>query len=278
MQEFHDRVAVITGGASGIGLAIARRCAREGMRVVLADIEQAALERAEAEISSVGVSTLAIVTDVAQPGDVEALARKTLEIFGAVHLLCNNAGVGAAGAIWEGPLSDWEWVMGVNLWGVIYGVRTFVPIMLAQDTPCHIVNTASIAGLIDGPGLGIYKVTKHAVVTLSETLYHELALRGSKLKVSVLCPGWVSTQIMDSARNRPAKLQAEPTAPDPMAQAAEQMMRQSVAQGMSPDAVADRVFAAIRDEQLYILTHPESKMMVQRRMENILSERNPNVT
>ena len=275
MQEFHDRVAVITGGASGIGLGIARRCAREGMRVVLADIERDALAQAEAELRALGAQTLAVVADVSKAAEVEALSRQALEAFGAVHLLCNNAGVGAGGAIWEGPLSDWEWVMGVNLWGVIYGVRVFVPIMLAQDTPCHIVNTASIAGLIDGPGLGIYKVTKHAVVTLSETLYHELALRGSKVHVSVLCPEWVNTRMMDSARNRPAELPPEPAAPDPMAQAVEQMMRQAVAQGMPPDQVADRVFAAIRDEQLYIITHPETKKLIQRRMENMLSERNP---
>jgi NAD(P)-dependent dehydrogenase (short-subunit alcohol dehydrogenase family) len=277
MQEFRDRVAVITGGASGIGLGIARRCAREGMRVVLADIEPAALAQAEAELRAMGAQTRTVVADVSKAAEVEALARQALEAFGAVHLLCNNAGVGAGAAIWEGPLSDWEWVMGVNLWGVIYGVRVFVPIMLGQDTPCHIVNTASIAGLIDGPGLGIYKVTKHAVVTLSETLYHELALRGSKVHVSVLCPEWVNTRIMDSARNRPAELQDAPAAPDPMAQAIEQMMRQAVEQGMSPDQVAERVFAAIRDEQLYIITHPETKKMIQRRMENMLSERNPNL-
>src|SRR5262249_35031483 len=162
---------------------------------------------------------------------------------GAVHLLCNNAGVGAGTSVWESTLSDWEWVLGVNLWGVIHGVRVFVPIMLAQDTECHIVNTASIAGLIAYPGAGIYKVTKHGVVPLSETLYYELAERGAKVHVSILCPSWVNTRIMDSARNRPAALQNDPAEEQmsPEVEARRQAARQSAQTGMAPDQVADGV-------------------------------------
>jgi NAD(P)-dependent dehydrogenase (short-subunit alcohol dehydrogenase family) len=180
---------------------------------------------------------------------------KTLAAYGAVHLLFNNAGVGAGSTVWESTLADWEWTLGVNLWGVIYGIHFFVPLMLEQNTECHIVNTASIAGLISGPGLGIYKVTKHGVVTLSETLYDELALRRAKIKVSVLCPGFINTRVMESARNRPAELQNDPS---------EEKL----------DA-ADKDFQAIRDEQFYILTHPELKGAIQTRMEDILLERNP---
>src|SRR5262249_18260593 len=196
MKEFKDKVAVITGAASGIGRAMADRCVQEGMKAVLADVELDRLTKTEASMKASGATVLAVRTDVSQARDVEALAQKTLEVFGAVHLLCNNAGVGTEAAIWESTLAEWEWVLGVNLWGVIHGVRVFVPLMLAQDTECHIVNTASMAGLISGPGLGAYKVAKHAVVTLSETLYHELAEHGANVKVSVLCPGIVNTRIM----------------------------------------------------------------------------------
>ena len=190
MREFKDKVAVITGAASGIGRAMADRCVQEGMKVVLADVEVEPLAKAEASMKASGATVLAVRTDVSQAADVEALAQKTLEAFGAVHLLCNNAGVGTGAAtIWESTIADWEWIIGVNLWGVIHGVRVFVPIMLEQDTECHIVNTASIAGLISGPELGAYKVTKHAVVTLSETLYHELAERGKSQGLGALSGG-----------------------------------------------------------------------------------------
>jgi NAD(P)-dependent dehydrogenase (short-subunit alcohol dehydrogenase family) len=167
MKEFTGKVAVITGAASGIGRALADRSVQEGMKAVLADVEAEALANAEASLKATGATVLAVPTDVSQARDVAALAQKTLEVFGAVHLLCNNAGVGMEAAIWESTLDEWESVMGVNLWGVIHGVRAFVPVMLAQDTECHIVNTASMAGLVSGPGLGAYKATKHAVVSLS---------------------------------------------------------------------------------------------------------------
>jgi NAD(P)-dependent dehydrogenase (short-subunit alcohol dehydrogenase family) len=274
MKEFRDKVAVITGAASGIGRALADRCVQEGMKVVLADVELEPLTKTEASLKASGATVLAVRTDVSQARDVEALAQRTLEAFGAVHLLCNNAGVAAEAAIWESTLAEWQWLIGVNLWGVIHGVHVFVPLMLAQETECHIVNTASLAGLISGPGLGAYKVTKHGVVTLSETLYHELAERGAKVKVSVLCPGIVNTRIMESARNRPGRLPpAEPLGP--ASRARWETLRQLVPAGMPPGQVADGVFAALRKDQFYILTHPDSKEAVRRRMEDILQERSP---
>ncbi|HYT28538.1 MAG TPA: SDR family NAD(P)-dependent oxidoreductase [Ktedonobacteraceae bacterium] len=277
MKEFQGKVAVVTGAASGIGRALAERCAQEGMRVVLAGINEQTLLQACQELKAEGASVLAVQTDVSKAGDVEALAQKAFDTYGAVHLLFNNAGVGAGTMIWESTLADWEWTIGVNLWGVIHGIRAFVPRMLEQDTEGHIVNTASIAGLTSGPGLGIYKVTKYGVVTLSETLYHELALRGAKIKTSVLCPGFVKTRIMDGARNRPARLQNDPAEVKmgPESVALIQFMLQAVEAGMPPQQVADIVFQAIRDETFYILTHPESKEEIRVRMEDMLQERNP---
>ena len=274
MKDFKDKVAVITGAASGIGRALADRCVQEGMKAVLADVEAEPLATAEASLKASGATVLAVQTDVSQVRDVEALAQKTMEAFGAVHLLCNNAGVGTEAAVWESTLAEWEWVVGVNLWGVVHGVRVFVPLMLAQDAECHIVNTASTAGLISGPGLGAYKVTKHGVVTLSETLHHELAERGAKVKVSVLCPGIVNTRIMESARNRPGDL--PPTGPrGPASEERWEALRRLVPAGMPAAQVADAVFEALRKDRFYILTHPEGKEAVRTRMEDILQERNP---
>jgi NAD(P)-dependent dehydrogenase (short-subunit alcohol dehydrogenase family) len=275
MKDLKSRVAVITGAASGIGRALAERCAREGMKVVLADVEAGALTEVEAHLQAGGGTALAVRADVSQAKDVEALAQKTLEAFGAVHLLCNNAGVATAGTlVWESSLADWEWVLGVNLWGVIHGVRTFVPIMLAQDTECHVVNTASLSGLISFPRGSIYAVTKHGVVALSETLHHELAERGGKVKVSVLCPGLVKTRIMDCGRNRPERLAAT-TPMGPAEAAGWETLRRQMQTGMPPAEVAEAVFQAIREERFYILTHPEGKDWIRARMEEILQERNP---
>ena len=280
MKEFRDRVAVVTGAASGIGRGMAERFAREGMKVVLADIEQAALDKTVAEMREAGATVLGVRVDVSKPEDVEALAKRTLDEFGGVHIVCNNAGVGPPGGpVWERTLADWQWVMGVNLWGVINGVRTFVPIMLRQETEGHIVNTASMAGLLSVPMLTIYNVTKHAVVTLSESLQSELAMTGSRIRVSVLCPGFVSTNIADAERNRPAELQNEGGEPEPTGnmQAQRELTRQLLAAGMSPADVAEKVFNAVRNERFYILTHPEMKGGIRARMENILEERNPSV-
>ncbi|MBL8150238.1 MAG: SDR family NAD(P)-dependent oxidoreductase [Blastocatellia bacterium] len=274
MKEFKDKVAVVTGGASGIGRAIVEKCLKEEMKVVIADVEEKVLRKTEQELKAEGGKLLAVVTDVSKASDIEALADKTLEAFGSADLLCNNAGVGGGTTIWESSLSDWEWVMGVNLWGVIYGVRTFVPIMLEQGREAHIVNTASMAGLINHANTGIYNLTKHAVVSLSETLHHELAERNSKVKVSVLCPGLVKTQILDSARNRPANIE------NPLQMSAEEQKRyqawsQALQNSMPPEKIADAVMQAVREEKFYILTHQKMKPMIEARMQEILQERNP---
>jgi NAD(P)-dependent dehydrogenase (short-subunit alcohol dehydrogenase family) len=215
MKDFRGKVAVITGAASGIGRGIAERCVSEGMKLVLADIDEANLTKAETELKTAGGTVLGVRTDVSKRSDVERLARQALDAFGQVHLLLNNAGVAAGGAAWEATWNDWEWVIGVNLWGVIHGVKAFTPLMLAQNTECHIINTSSAAGLIVGGGFAPYAVTKHAVVALSESLYLTLQQRNSLVKVSVLCPGLVRTNIANAERNRPAELRNDPVTMTP---------------------------------------------------------------
>lgn len=275
MKEFKDKVAVVTGAASGIGNALAQRFASAGMKIVLADVEPAALEQATREIAATGAATLAVRTDVSKGPEVERLAQATLDKFGAVHVVCNNAGVVLASPApaWMNTVADWEWVLGVNLWGVIHGVRVFTPILLAQGVEGHIVNTASMAGMISGPGMATYNVSKFGVVTLSESLHHELTMLGSPVHVSVLCPGFVNTHIFDAARNRPAEL-AE-TANMPGSEEMEQLGRQLLAAGSPPSLVADIVFEAIRNDRFYIFPHPEWKQFIRARMEGILEERNP---
>lgn len=275
MEDFQGKVAVVTGGASGIGRALAEKSAQEGMKVVLADVEASALKQAEEEMRAGGADVLAVRTDVSKAEDVEALAQKAFDTYGAVHLLFNNAGVGGGTTVWESSLADWQWILGVNLWGVIHGVHSFVPRMLAQGSEGHIVNTASSAGLIASSGLGIYKVTKHGVVTLSETLALELAQRGANIKVSVLCPEWVNTRIMDAERNRPAALQNAPQPLTPEIAAAIQAIRQVIEAGIPASQVADTVFEAIRENKFYILTHPTTKFAVQLRMQGILDDSGP---
>ena len=274
MKDFQDKVAVVTGAASGIGRALANKSAQEGMKVVLADIEESALKQAEEELKASGAQVLAVCTDVSQAEDVENLAKLTFATYGAVHLLFNNAGIVAGTTIWESSLADWQWTLGVNLWGVIYGIHFFVPRMLAQDTEGHIVNTASAAGLTSNAGMGVYSVSKHGVVTLSETLALELAAQGAKLKASVLCPEFVNTHICDAQRNRPQALQSasgeEQRDTEMMAK-----VRQLVEAGIPPSQVAETVFDAIRQEKFYILTHPKTKEIVQQRMEDILQEQMP---
>ena len=278
MKDFKGKVAVITGGASGLGLAIAHRAANEGMKVVLADIEQAALDRAVDEMQRAGAEVIGVRTDVSRAADVDALAKKTISTHGKVHLVCNNAGVGGIRLkTWEASLADWQWVLGVNVWGVIHGVRTFTPIMLAQDEPCHMVNTASVAGLLSPSGMSVYNVSKHAVVTLSETMFQDLALMQAKLKVSVLCPAFVATGIWNSARNRPADLSVGIDKAEEERRARE--VKAVLDKGrLSAADVADQVFAAIVEEKFYILTHAKIKGPVEIRMQDILLGRNPTFT
>ena len=275
MKEFKGKVAVITGAASGIGRGIAERCASEGMKVVLADIEEASLAKAEMELKTAGARVLGVRTDVSKRSDVELLARQALDAFGQVHLLFNNAGVAAGGAPWEATWNDWEWVIGVNLWGVIHGVKVFTPLILAQNTQCHIVNTSSASGLIAGGGSAPYAVTKHAVVALSESLYLSLQQRNSLVKVSVLCPGLVRTNIGNAERNRPAELRNEPVAMTPERQAGLTAFKAAIEASMPPSQVADVVFDAIRKEQFYILPHPEWTEVIQLRTDKLLRMENP---
>ena len=276
MKEFKDKVAVITGGASGLGLEIARLAARKGMKLVLSDIEERALQQAELEFADQGVDVLSVRTNVAIAEDVEQLAEKTMERFGAVHLLFNNAGVALNKTAWETSVADWEWVLGVDLWGVIHGVRVFTPIMLRQNSPSHIINTASVAGMLSTQGMAAYNVAKHGVVTLSETLYHDLKRRAATIDVSVLCPAWVNTAIWDSARNRPEDLQnsVERKAEDDIK--LEESARHAIQSGkVTAPMVAEIVFAAIEANQFYILTHPKIKKWVGLRVEDILQDRQP---
>ena len=276
MKNFQGKVAVITGGASGLGRAMADRFAREGMSIVLADVEPAALAKAEAEMKAAGAKVIGVRTDVSKAAEVEALAQQALAAFGGVHLLANNAGVAEGGKVWDNTVADWEWVLGVNLWGVIHGVRVFTPIMLAQGGEAHIVNTASVSGLISPPGSAMYNVSKHAVVTLTETLYHDLALKKASIGCSVLCPAYVPTAIVDSERNRPALLQNRAQEKSAEQQAREALLRKAVSSGkLSAGDVAQKVFEAVRDGRFYILTHPRIKPSIQWRMEDILQERNP---
>ena len=275
MKEFKGKVAVITGAANGIGRGIAERCVQEGMKVVLAGINEANLATAEAELKAVGGEVISVRTDVAKRSDVEALAKNTLDTFGAVHLLVNNAGVIAGSSPWEATWNDREWVVGVNLWGVIHGVKVFTPLMLAQNTECHIVNTSSIAGLIAMGDGAPYVVTKHAVVALSENLYLALEERNALVKVSVLCPVFVKTKIVSAERNRPVELQDEPVEISPEAQTRRDFINAAIAAGISPVQMADQVFEAIKEERFYILSDPEFTPAVQLRVDNLLRGRNP---
>jgi NAD(P)-dependent dehydrogenase (short-subunit alcohol dehydrogenase family) len=274
MEDLQGKVAVITGGASGIGRAVAERAAAEGMRIVLADIEEGPLKQAVDDLTAAGAGALGVVTDVADRASVEALRDRALDRFGAVHLVHNNAGIGLGGPIWEVTEEDWRWILGVNLWGVIHGVATFTPLLIEQGEG-HIVNTASIAGLIVAPFLGPYNATKQAVVAISETLFKDLQTVAAPVGVSVLCPGFVQTRIAESARNRPD------WAPDPNSevQAEVQGVVQSLVDGgIAPAAVADRVIDAVRTNTFYILTHPELDIALTTRFDDIVQGRTPSPT
>jgi NAD(P)-dependent dehydrogenase (short-subunit alcohol dehydrogenase family) len=275
-MQLEGKVAVVTGAASGIGRALAERFARERMKVVLADIEEGPLAAARDALAQSGAEVLAVRTDVARGEQVEALAQRTFEAFGTAHVVCNNAGVGVGGPAWQIKPDDWEWILGVNLWGVIHGIRAFVPRMVEQDEG-HVVNTASIAGLVVAPGMTAYCATKHAVVGVSECLLHDLTqATGGTVGVSVLCPAWVKTNIVDSHRNRPpppagASLPA-PTARD---RKIYEKTRATIAAGIAPEEVADKVLAAIVENRFWVLTHPKTKAGVEARMRGILDGTNP---
>jgi len=277
MKDFKDKVAVITGAANGIGFGIAERCAQLGMKVVLAGINADNLALAKEKLKPTGAVLLSVQTDVSKREHVEALAQKTLDAFGVVHLLVNNAGVAAGSSVWASTWEEWEWVMNVNLWGVIHGVKIFAPLMLAQDTEAHIVNVASVAGLLPDHPCAPYQVTKHAVVSLTENLYYSLVEQNSKVKVSVLCPGWVKTEILTAERNRPPELKNKPgsVADKPKRVESYREMQEAMERGMSVQELTGVLFQAIEQDQLYVLSHPDVKPYIQQRMDNILAQKNP---
>ncbi|CAN7429474.1 SDR family oxidoreductase [Acidovorax sp. LjRoot129] len=279
IDNFAGKTAVLTGAGSGFGLECARIGARLGMNLVLVDVQQDALDAAAAEMQAAGAQVLARKVDVSSAAQMEQLAADVEQRFGAPHLVFNNAGVGAGGLVWENSVKDWEWVLGVNLWGVVHGVRLFTPMMLAaaKADPAwrgHIVNTASMAGLLAAPNMGIYNVSKHAVVSLSETLYQDLSLVTDQIKASVLCPFFVPTGIHQSHRNRPDDMPAEkPTKSQLIGQA---MSDKAVTSGKVTAAeVAQKVFDAAAQGQFYIYSHPKAIASVQVRMEDIMLGRNP---
>ncbi|HML23864.1 MAG TPA: SDR family NAD(P)-dependent oxidoreductase [Aggregatilinea sp.] len=272
MEHFRDKVAVITGASSGIGFAIAERCAREGMIVVLSGINYDNLMYAAQALEPTGATTYCIQADVSKEADINALAEATLDAFGSVDLLVNSAGVAAGGSVWESSLADWEWVIDVNLWGMLYPLHTFVPIMLAQNTESHIVNICSTAGLVPYHPLAPYQVTKHAVLALSENLYHSFAQRKVKTGVTVVCPGFVKTRIADAERNRPPELQNLPDETFALPDTMVANFHKAVDGGMPPEEVAEATFRAIQNRQFYVLTHPEYGAEVQKRMEAILRQ------
>ena len=269
MQNLTDQVAVITGGASGIGLGLARALAAEGCRIVIADIEEPALADAAALLPE---NTLTVRTDVSKADDVAALANATLERFGRVDILCNNAGISTFNTIENQTLADWKWVLDVDLWGVIHGVHTFLPIMKKQGTPAHIINTSSVAGLLSGvPYIAPYAVAKVGVVSISETLQAELQMSGSPIQVSVLCPSGVNTSVMEAERNRPPESGSETRTPD-----AEQMrlyIRSGFTgpDGKEPEEIAGMVIDAIKNDRFWIITHNDLQSTIEGRVAGMLA-------
>ena len=279
ITNFAGKTAVLTGAGSGFGLECARIGAARGMNLVLVDVQQEALDKAAAELTAAGVRVLARKVDVSDAAQMQALAAEVKATFGAPHFVFNNAGVGAGGLVWENSVADWQWVLGVNVWGVIHGVRLFTPMMLeaAKADPAyegHIVNTASMAGLLAPPNMGIYNVSKHAVVSLTETLYQDLALVSDQISASLLCPYFVPTGIGHSERNRPKGLEGQPlTASQKIGQA---MTDKAVGSGKVTAAeVAQKVFDAMASGQFYIYSHPQALGSVQVRMEDVVQGRNP---
>jgi len=275
MKDFAGKTAVITGAASGFGREFARTAAALNMKLVLADIQADLLEAVAAELRAQGAEVLALRTDVSKQTDMETLAARSFEAFGAVHLLFNNAGVGVGGFVWENSVADWEWTIGVNLWSVIHGIRLFVPKMLAQGDECHIVNTASVAGLLSAQMMGVYNVSKHAVVTLSETLFQDLRVAGAKIGVTVLCPAFVPTGVADAERNRPADLANSTPATESQKLAAAATIKAVSSGRITAADVATQTFDCIRENRFYCLPHPKILGSVALRLEDILAQRNP---
>jgi NAD(P)-dependent dehydrogenase (short-subunit alcohol dehydrogenase family) len=275
MKVLKGKVAAVTGAASGLGRSMALAFAAEGMDVALADVDEQGLLEVQEALKRHGVKTSTLRVDVSKADQLDAFAERTVRELKAVHVVCNNAGVSPLGAVWENTVADWQWILGVNLWGVIHGVHAFTPRLIAQNEG-HIVNTASVAGLISPPGSGAYNVTKHAVVALSESLHHDLRERHSAVGVSVLCPAYVPTRITESERSRPDELKNSSSELLPETLARQAMLKKAVSSGkISADQVAQAVVAAVKAERFYILTHPRIKGAIRARMQDILEERAP---
>ncbi len=280
MKSFDQKIAVITGAGSGLGRAFADKAAALNMKLALSDIRDAPLQQTIQELKAQGATVVGIAGDVSKSEDIEALAKLAMDSFGAVHCLFNNAGVGSGGLVWESTVKDWEWVLNVNLWGVIHGVRIFTPLMLESAKKDagyegHIVNVSSIAGLISPSLMGVYNVSKHAVVALSESLYHDLAKTEPRIHASVLCPGFTPTGISQSHISRPNDMKND-AAPSASMLAAQQMVMKAVSGGkLTAVDVAEATFQAIRDERFYIMTHPKFMPLVQARLDDLGAMRNP---
>ena len=280
MKEFKNKVAVITGAGNGFGLEFAKECASREMKVVIADIDEQDLKKAETLIKEMGAEVLSVVTDVSVYDEIKNLADKTIEKFGSVDLLFNNAGVGVAGPVWELPMREWDWIIGTNLYGVIHGLKAFIPIMLKQNTPCHIVNTASVAGLFTTQTSVAYHTTKHACVALSEATNYSLQAINSKIKMSVYCPGFVQTDIDNCDRHRPERFKIDPNEPYYQSSSYKSGIERThfvIRNGIPLDSVRQSVFIAIEEEQFYILTHPQYGPLIGKRVKDMLEGVNPDV-
>jgi len=277
MARLSGKVAIVTGAASGIGLALAEALAAEGMRLVIADIEEDSLDTAAAALRAGGAEVVTVRADVSRYVEVESIGAAAMEAFGAVHLAVNNAGVAMGGATWELSIEDWEWVLGVDLWGVIYGVKAFTPLIIASGGG-HIVNTASMAGLTSTPFMGPYNVSKHGVVTLSETLFHELAMLHPEVGVTVVCPGWVRTQIHRSDRNRVSAGQDDAALDGTDGEGLRSVIDTLIASGLDPDHVASMIVDAVKENRFYVLTHADWSTSVLSRAERMVAGAQPEMT
>ncbi|WP_213780994.1 SDR family NAD(P)-dependent oxidoreductase [Caballeronia sp. dw_276] len=275
MNQFDGKVAVITGAGSGFGREFAKKGAALGMKLVLADIDVKGLAETVDMARALGAAALGVPTDVSDANQVDALARTTTDTYGAVHLLFNNAGVGAGGFVWENSANDWAWVFGVNVMGVANGVRAFTPLMLTQNEPAHIVNTASVAGLLSAPAMGVYNASKHAVVALTETLYHDLKIVGGPVDCSLLCPAFVPTGIAQAERARPEELRNEEPMTTSQRMAVKQLTKAVEGGKLSAKDVAEITFDAVRERRFYVLTHPKILASVQLRFDDVAQMRNP---
>ena len=275
MDQFDGKVAVITGAGSGFGREFALKGAALGMKLVLADVDVKALAETVELTRALGAQALGVPTDVSNANQVDALARATVDTYGAAHLLFNNAGVGAGGFVWENSANDWAWVFGVNVMGVANGVRAFTPLMLAQNEPAHIVNTASVAGLLSAPAMGVYNASKHAVVALTETLYHDLKIVGAPVDCSLLCPAFVPTGIAQAERARPEELRNDEPMTTSQQMAVKQLTKAVEGGKLSARDVAEITFDAVRERRFYVLTHPKILASVQLRFDDVAQMRNP---